>query len=271
MVHALAASEVAAEISKASTLPVYAAAALQTAAFDIEPLSISFELQDGVVQLEKIRLSDAAGQVEVTSYLELASMKLVSEWRLAAGLRDETSENLQLTLVFAGPVSQFGRMKPVIQTKALNRYITVQRIAREVEHRRLLTERKRKEAEAAAQAALKGQSAQPAAAPLTPDGQGDRQVPPVPSRPPASLTAQGNNAATAAAVPAASDPSLPWRSSPSVEPSQPPIAASPQRGSANGSVSEDSAADEPAAPQQRTSRRPRSRRFLDEDFSNFSN
>jgi uncharacterized protein involved in outer membrane biogenesis len=142
-------SEVDAEVSRASALPARAALALQEAQFDLAPASVAINVKDGVVQLDKTVLHGPSGEAAVTSFVELASMKLDSEWSLAVAPRDEANQDLQLTMVFAGPINQVGQMKPRIDTKTLQRHITVLRIARDVELRAQSEEARRLAAEAA--------------------------------------------------------------------------------------------------------------------------
>jgi len=289
-------AEVEAEVSRARALPGRAVAALQDAQFDLAPAAVAINVKDGVVHLEKATLHGPSGQAAVTSYVELASMKLDSEWALAVAPGDEANDDIQLTLIFAGPVDKIGQMTPRVDTKALQRHITVQRIARDIELRAQSDEAKRKAAEAAsaereakaaeaaaasaaANAEREAKAAAAAAAAAAANAEREAkaaaaraatQVRPQarPERPAASQTVTLPTPRPAV-PPTTDDEPLPWAASRSA----PAPATPPAQDDAGGQTAEtvQNAEDAPPLPQRRTSRRPARRSFDDGDFSIYSN
>ena len=77
-----------------------------------QPATIAIEIKDGVAQTAKTVFESETGDAAMTSFLELATMKLDSEWNLAVKPRDEANEDLKVDLVFAGPVTEFGQIAP---------------------------------------------------------------------------------------------------------------------------------------------------------------
>jgi len=132
-----AVAEVDAEISRGSTLPGRVREGFQQAVFSVEPVEADFAIQEGTVRLEDLVLKDAKGQATLKSYLELASFKVDSEWKVEADPNDEAADDIEVTMVFAGKLEKFGAIKPSINTEILKRYINVQRIARSVEQKAL--------------------------------------------------------------------------------------------------------------------------------------
>ena len=71
----------------------------------------------------------------MTSYLELASLRLDSEWVLEAPLekKAETQVDAKVVLGFFGPLAEFRDIEPKFDTQSLQRYITMRRMERDVE------------------------------------------------------------------------------------------------------------------------------------------
>lgn len=145
--------------------------------FDYQAFETPIELKNGVLRMEGVSLKDPDGQASVTSFLELATLKLDSEWVLMSKTGEDADEAPRVTLVFAGPLAELGRLKPSIDTQALQRYVTIRRMQQDVERLEKLEV--------------------PGAKKKVPDGEADRQVrapesaavPVAPAAPPAPARA----------------------------------------------------------------------------------
>jgi len=91
-----------------------------------------FSVNNGVVEFDKIALSDAEGRVIVATYLQLANMQLDSEWALQSAEGIDGSKP-RVSLVFTGPVRQIGSLQPSIDTAGLERFVTIRKLQEDVE------------------------------------------------------------------------------------------------------------------------------------------
>ncbi|MDA7947621.1 MAG: AsmA family protein [Hyphomicrobiaceae bacterium] len=92
-----------------------------------------FSIRNGIVEFEKVALSDAEGRVTVASYLQLANLQLDSEWALQSADSVSSGAKPRVSLVFAGSVGDIGKLRPKIDTANLARYVTIQKMQRDVE------------------------------------------------------------------------------------------------------------------------------------------
>jgi len=105
--------------------------------FTFRPFVASIDIRNGVARVEKAILDSREGQATVSTFLELTSLRLDSEWVLStkagrdrAGKGDDIPK---LSLVFTGSLPELGTLKPTINAQALRRYVTIQRMERDVE------------------------------------------------------------------------------------------------------------------------------------------
>lgn len=101
--------------------------------FPLEPFEIGFDVRNGTARFKKVALKSPSGHATVTSYLELARLKLDSEWLLIGRKSEAGGKAPQIKLIFAGSLFEFGRIKPDIDTQTLERYITMRRMEADVE------------------------------------------------------------------------------------------------------------------------------------------
>ena len=114
----VAQSEVNAEVSRGSALPGRVQENFQQAVFAMEAVNADFAVSEGTVRLEDMVLKGEQGQATLKSYLELPSFKFDSEWQLQAEGVGEEADELQVTMVFAGPFHKFGEVKPLDQNRS---------------------------------------------------------------------------------------------------------------------------------------------------------
>lgn len=106
---------------------------LEKAEFPFAPLAAGFVVRNGTAHFEKVTASSEDGSAAINSYLDIAGMRLDSEWVLSIPAGIETAQTPQITLAFAGSLLDLGRIGPDLDTQALERYITMRRMERDVE------------------------------------------------------------------------------------------------------------------------------------------
>lgn len=99
--------------------------------FRFEPVSLAFDVENGTLRLKPAVLIGSGAEAAVNGYVELAGLKLDSEWtvRLAGGHRDVPP----VTLVFAGDLDRAGEISPSVDTAAIEAYLTMRRMQEDVE------------------------------------------------------------------------------------------------------------------------------------------
>ncbi len=107
--------------------------ALRDARFEFSEATTEFVVRNGTATFEDMILKNDNGQAKVTSFVELTNLKLDSEWVLETPLDAETQIEPRITMTFAGPVNEFGLLKPDVDTQSLERYLTMRRMERDVE------------------------------------------------------------------------------------------------------------------------------------------
>ena len=107
--------------------------ALRDARFRFQEAKTGFVVRNGTATFEDMVLENDQGTAKVTSYVELTSLKLDSEWVLKTPVDAQTQIEPQITLTFVGPLSEFGQLNPDVDTQSLERYITMRRMEQDVE------------------------------------------------------------------------------------------------------------------------------------------
>ena len=123
---------------------------------------IGFDIGDGALKVSAFSLANDDGVATNKTTIDLSSFKIDSEWRLVERSSQPARAPEQgaarsfgplppVTIVFVGPVSQLGRLTPVVSIEALVRELGVRRMERDVDElerlRRLDEERSKAEAE----------------------------------------------------------------------------------------------------------------------------
>ncbi|MCH8239210.1 MAG: AsmA family protein, partial [Proteobacteria bacterium] len=96
-------------------------------------ITAPFNIRNGVLEFDKVTLSDTDGQAVLTTYLQLSSLTLDSEWVLQSSDGAEKGVKPRVSLVFTGPLTELGKLKPKIDASGLARYITIRKMEKDVE------------------------------------------------------------------------------------------------------------------------------------------
>jgi hypothetical protein len=108
------------------------AARLQDSRFTYSAVTVPLAIRNGSVRFTRVALASAEGDATVTTFVDLAGLRLDSEWVLVSGKPAENDVAPQVTLAFAGSLFDFGRLRPAIDAQELERYITIRRMERDV-------------------------------------------------------------------------------------------------------------------------------------------
>ncbi|MEX1060859.1 MAG: AsmA-like C-terminal region-containing protein, partial [Methyloceanibacter sp.] len=96
------------------------------------PAKFAFDVKNGTLRLAPATLVSPGAETKVNGYIELASLKLDSEW--AVSLAGAGSNDVPpVTLVFTGALNKAGEIAPVIDTAAIEAYLTMRRMQEDVE------------------------------------------------------------------------------------------------------------------------------------------
>ncbi len=160
-------------------------------------LAVPVDISDGALKLEKVRIEMAEGRSTFATAVELASMKVDSEWQIEPKLEKGASANSAraflppVTVVYTGKLSEFSTLVPTVSAGALERELVVRKMELDVGElerlRKLDQDRARQDAERR-KALEEDQAATP---------------PPVPPAPPTPAPAPGAGAAQTAPPPVA--------------------------------------------------------------------
>ena len=132
-------------------------AALKQGEVNLGKLTIPVEISDGALKLKKVQIEMADGRSSFVTAVELATMRLDSEWQIAPkldkGLAADPTRALlpPVTVVYTGKLSELASLAPQISAGALERELVVRKMeidVGELERLRKLDEaRARKDAE----------------------------------------------------------------------------------------------------------------------------
>ena len=106
---------------------------LKNSAMSFSQIKAPFTVSNGIIEFKKLALSDADGRVTVASYLQLSNLQLDSEWALQSADSASSGAEPRVSLVFAGPLTDIGKLQPKIDTTSLARYVTIRKMERDVE------------------------------------------------------------------------------------------------------------------------------------------
>ena len=96
------------------------------------PASFAFEVKNGTLRLAPATLSGTSADAKINAYVQLASLKLDSEW--AVSLTGARAKDVPpVTLVFTGALDRAGEIAPAIDTGAIEAYLTMRRMQEDVE------------------------------------------------------------------------------------------------------------------------------------------
>ncbi len=130
--------------------------ALKVGELKLGKITIPAELRDGAVRLEKVQLDAQDGRSTFSTAIELATMKIDSEWQIEPKVARASAQGARVllpgvTVVYVGKLKDLALLEPAISTGALERELTVRKMERDVEElerlRKLDQTRAREEAE----------------------------------------------------------------------------------------------------------------------------
>ncbi|HEU4476064.1 MAG TPA: AsmA-like C-terminal region-containing protein, partial [Methyloceanibacter sp.] len=138
------------------------------------PVQFPFEVKNGTLRLTPAVLAGPGAETTVNGYLELASLKLDSEW--AVSLTGKNHDVPPVNLVFTGALNQASEISPSIDTGAIEAYLTMRRMQEDVERLETL------DVSGATQAEIEAEDEQTAAVPqvsasLDPDAEPESVLP----------------------------------------------------------------------------------------------
>lgn len=154
-------------------------AALKQGQVRLGSLKIPAQVVDGTLKLERVTLEQDEGRSSFDTAVDLATMKIDSEWRIEAKIAsragDPASAKFMLppvSVVYSGSLRDFAALEPAVETAALERELTVRKMERDVdelERLRRLDQSKAQE-ETDRRKALEAEQQPPAPAPQDGDG-----------------------------------------------------------------------------------------------------
>ncbi|HRO49754.1 MAG TPA: AsmA family protein [Hyphomicrobium sp.] len=131
--------------------------ALKDGEVQLGKLTIPAHIEDGALRLDRVRIDMAEGRSTFATVVELATMRMDSEWQIEPKLEDVSQGAAQqaalppVTVVYTGKLSQLDALAPVVSAGALERELVVRKMEFDVGElerlRKLDEERARKDAE----------------------------------------------------------------------------------------------------------------------------
>ncbi|AHB50389.1 hypothetical protein W911_15670 [Hyphomicrobium nitrativorans NL23] len=133
------------------------AEALKDGEVRLGKLTIPAQIEDGALKLDKVRIDMGEGRSTFATIVELATMRMDSEWQIEPRLEDAAEGAAPqaalppVTVVYTGKLSQLDALAPVVSAGALERELVVRKMEFDVGElerlRKLDEERARKDAE----------------------------------------------------------------------------------------------------------------------------
>ena len=105
---------------------------LDTSDMAFTQIKAPFTVNNGILEFDKIALSDADGRVIIATFVQLANMQVDSEWALQSAAGIDGSKP-RVSIVFSGPIENMGRLEPEIDTTGLARFVTIRKMQKDVE------------------------------------------------------------------------------------------------------------------------------------------
>jgi uncharacterized protein involved in outer membrane biogenesis len=113
-------------------------AALKQGEVRLGKITIPVEISDGALKLERVRVEMAEGRSSFATAVELATMKIDSEWQIEPKLDKALVANAArallppVTVVYTGKLSEFASLVPQVSAGALERELVVRKMELDV-------------------------------------------------------------------------------------------------------------------------------------------
>lgn len=127
------------------------AAAVKQGELELGSIAVPTKIRDGALELEEVRIDTKEGRARFTTNVDIATMKLQSEWKIGANLPKEVVASGELppvNVIYSGKLSSLSKLTPTVTVDALERELQVRKMENDVAQ----LERLRKEDEARAKA-----------------------------------------------------------------------------------------------------------------------
>jgi hypothetical protein len=167
--------------------------------YKFAPAQFAFDIKNGTLRLAPATLTGNNAETKINGYLELASLKLDSEW--AVSLAGNNADLPPVSLVFTGALNKAAEISPAVDTAAIEAYLTMRRMQEGVEQLETLDVSGRGPATEIAPGDLT--SAVPAEPPLEPEA--EALAPEPEAAPEAPVVAAPQSAPSAASLPSATE------------------------------------------------------------------
>ena len=100
--------------------------------YKFAPAQFAFDIKNGTLHLSPATLMSANAETKINGYIELASLKLDSEWAVSLAGGNNTDVP-PVSLVFTGVLNKAGDISPAVDTVAIEAYLTMRRMQEGVE------------------------------------------------------------------------------------------------------------------------------------------
>jgi AsmA family/AsmA-like C-terminal region len=113
--------------------------AVKQGEINLGKVTIPVVIKDGALRLKKIQIEQKEGRTTFVTAVELASMKIDSEWQIEPKVvRDASAPGEGVFLppvkvVYVGKLNDFSSLEPIVTTGALERELTVRKMERDVD------------------------------------------------------------------------------------------------------------------------------------------
>ena len=113
---------------------------LSGSSFRLKQINSPVAIRNGVIRLENISFNSGATRAKTSTFIELASMKLDSEWSLEANRRSKNALP-GVRMIFSGPVGDMASIKPELDISELKQSLVVKKIEQDFDTLKKLDER----------------------------------------------------------------------------------------------------------------------------------
>ncbi len=95
--------------------------------FQLKNVRSPILIRDGVIRLKDVSLNSEQTRLQTSTFIELANMKLDSEWSLKMNTRQQASAP-GVRVIFAGPLAQLASIRPDVDVSELKQSLVVKKI-----------------------------------------------------------------------------------------------------------------------------------------------